>query len=122
MICPPLLPACLPQAEYAGEGLAWTHVDFADNQPCLDLIDSRPQQGLLHLLDQQCAMPNGTDATFALELRQRFEQHASFAALQLFTLKESLGEAAPTALLLPWRGGPHSIAIADDDQRMTTSA
>ena len=25
-------------------------------------------------------MPTGTDATFALELRQRFETHASFAA------------------------------------------
>ena len=29
------------QAEYAEEGLPWTHVDFNDNQPCLDLIDSR---------------------------------------------------------------------------------
>ena len=33
------------QAEYAEEGLPWTHVDFKDNQPCLDLIDSRPQLG-----------------------------------------------------------------------------
>ena len=80
------MPTPLPasaQAEYAEEGLAWTHIDFADNQPCLDLIDSRGQLGLLHLLDQQCAMPTGTDATFALELRQRFETHASFAAPQL---------------------------------------
>ena len=44
----------------------------------------------------KCAMPNGSDATFALELRQRFETHASFAAPLraplAFTIRHYAGE------------------------------
>ena len=40
------------QDEYEREGLAWGHIDFADNQPVLDLIAKvrstpKPQRGLV---------------------------------------------------------------------------
>ena len=44
---------------YASEGIDWTHVDFEDNQECVDLIESRPPKGvgILSLLDEECIYP-----------------------------------------------------------------
>jgi myosin V len=44
---------------YATEGIDWTHVDFEDNQLCVDLIESRPPKGIgiLSLLDEECIYP-----------------------------------------------------------------
>jgi myosin-5 len=59
------------QEEYAREGIDWTKVSFEDNQKCVDVIDgkagkaTRHRNGVLALLDEQCAFPKSTDATFA---------------------------------------------------------
>lgn len=44
---------------YASEGIDWTHVDFEDNQLCVDLIEARPPKGIgiLSLLDEECIYP-----------------------------------------------------------------
>lgn len=42
----------LEQEEYLKEGIAWTMIDFYDNQPCIDLIESK--LGVLDLLDEEC--------------------------------------------------------------------
>ena len=44
---------------YGSEGIDWTHVDFEDNQLCVDLIESRPPRGvgILSLLDEECIYP-----------------------------------------------------------------
>ena len=44
---------------YASEGIDWTHVDFEDNQLCVDLIEARPPRGIgiLSLLDEECIYP-----------------------------------------------------------------
>lgn len=34
------------------EQIPWTLIDFADNQPCIDLIEAR--LGILDLLDEEC--------------------------------------------------------------------
>jgi myosin-5 len=49
----------LEQEVYASEGIDWTHVDFEDNQLCVDLIESRPPKGvgILSLLDEECIYP-----------------------------------------------------------------
>lgn len=42
----------LEQDEYLKEGIVWTMIDFYDNQPCIDLIESK--LGILDLLDEEC--------------------------------------------------------------------
>lgn len=44
---------------YEREGIDWAHVDFEDNQACVDLLDMRPPRGtgLLSLLDEECLFP-----------------------------------------------------------------
>ena len=60
------------QAEYEAEGIEWKYIEFIDNQACLDLIDSKKQMGILHLLDEECAIQKGSDETLAQKLRDRF--------------------------------------------------
>ena len=47
----------LEQEEYQKEKLNWTKIEFYDNQPCIDLIESK--LGVLDLLDEECKMPKG---------------------------------------------------------------
>lgn len=42
----------LEQEEYLKEGIVWTMIDFYDNQPCIDMIESK--LGVLDLLDEEC--------------------------------------------------------------------
>jgi myosin-5 len=56
----------LDQATYVKEGIEWTMIDFYDNQPCIDLIESK--LGILDLLDEECRMPNGSDNSWLLKL------------------------------------------------------
>ncbi|TIB08807.1 hypothetical protein E3P89_02926 [Wallemia ichthyophaga] len=50
----------LSQEEYDREGLKVAYINYPDNQPCIEMIESRV--GLLALLDEQCRLPAGTDA------------------------------------------------------------
>ena len=45
----------LDQEEYVKEGIEWKIIDFYDNQPCIDLIESK--LGILDLLDEECRYP-----------------------------------------------------------------
>uniref|UniRef100_A0A2K6B4F0 Unconventional myosin-Va n=1 Tax=Macaca nemestrina TaxID=9545 RepID=A0A2K6B4F0_MACNE len=56
----------LEQEEYMKEQIPWTLIDFYDNQPCINLIESK--LGILDLLDEECKMPKGTDDTWAQKL------------------------------------------------------
>lgn len=49
----------LEQEVYEREAVDWAHVDFEDNQACVDLLDARPPRGvgLLSLLDEECLFP-----------------------------------------------------------------
>lgn len=42
----------LEQEQYLKEGIEWTMIDFYDNKPCIELIESR--LGVLDLLDEEC--------------------------------------------------------------------
>lgn len=42
----------LEQEEYIKEEIEWKMIDFYDNQPCIDLIESK--LGILDLLDEEC--------------------------------------------------------------------
>nr|XP_014341560.1 PREDICTED: unconventional myosin-Vb [Latimeria chalumnae] len=56
----------LEQEEYIKEEIPWTLIDFYDNQPCIDLIEGRI--GILHLLDEECKIPKGTDKSWVQKL------------------------------------------------------
>lgn len=57
----------LEQEEYISEGIDWTFIEYSDNQPVIDIIESRPI-GILNLLDEECRMPKGTDSTWCAKL------------------------------------------------------
>ena len=68
----------LEQEEYERENIDWTKVEFEDNQACLDLIERRPM-GVLSLLDEQCAFPKATDATFAQKMATELRSDPRYA-------------------------------------------
>ncbi|XP_023813712.1 unconventional myosin-XV-like [Oryzias latipes] len=51
------------QEEYNREQIPWQNITFSDNQPCIDLIASKPH-GILRILDDQSYFPQATDHTF----------------------------------------------------------
>ncbi|XP_024080468.1 unconventional myosin-Va [Cimex lectularius] len=67
----------LEQEEYYKEEIQWTFIDFYDNQPCIDLIESK--LGILDLLDEECRMPKGTDNSWAEKLFAKCSKWNHFA-------------------------------------------
>ena len=51
------------QEDYKKEKLPWKDVSFRDNAGCVDLI-SKPPNGVLPKLDEECVMPKGTDFSY----------------------------------------------------------
>merc|ERR1719337_439299 len=50
---------CVFKAEeemHIKEGVPWKDIEFADNQPAIELLE-KPPQGILRLLDSQCKAP-----------------------------------------------------------------
>jgi myosin heavy subunit len=45
---------------YKKEGLDVSDITFADNQPCLDMLEKKPK-GLLPMIDEECVVPRGSD-------------------------------------------------------------
>ncbi|CAI6333349.1 unnamed protein product [Periconia digitata] len=62
----------LEQEEYLREQIDWTFIDFADNQPCIDLIEGK--LGVLALLDEESRLPMGSDEQFVTKLHHNFSQ------------------------------------------------
>lgn len=60
----------LEQEEYISEGIDWTFIEYSDNQPVIDLIESRPV-GILTLLDEECRMPKGSDTSWCAKLYEQ---------------------------------------------------
>ncbi|XP_046682194.1 unconventional myosin-Va isoform X2 [Homalodisca vitripennis] len=56
----------LEQEEYLREDIEWKFIDFYDNQPCIDLIETK--LGILDLLDEECRMPKGSDSSWVEKL------------------------------------------------------
>jgi myosin-5 len=60
----------LEQDEYKREEINWKFIDFADNQPCIDLIEGK--LGVLALLDEESRLPMGSDEQFVTKLHHNF--------------------------------------------------
>ncbi|XP_063053873.1 unconventional myosin-Va-like [Engraulis encrasicolus] len=65
----------LEQEEYMKEDIPWMLIDFHDNQPCISLIEAK--LGILDLLDEECKMPKGSDASWAQKLYSSHERRSN---------------------------------------------
>lgn len=66
----------LEQEEYMAEQIQWTFIEFSDNQPTIDLIESR--LGILSLLDEESRLPSGSDQSFLNKLFSQFERKPEY--------------------------------------------
>lgn len=62
----------LEQEEYVKEEIEWLFIDFADNQPCINLIENR--MGVLALLDEESRLPAGNDALWIEKMYQNLDK------------------------------------------------
>lgn len=65
----------LEQEEYIREEIEWSFIDFADNQPCINLIENR--LGVLALLDEESRLPAGSDQSWIEKMYQNFDKPPS---------------------------------------------
>lgn len=82
----------LEQDEYEREKIPWTHIDFNDNQPCINVIEGRPG-GILDILDEECRVPRGSDSGFASKARAVKSLHVKFpkTTSEVFTIVHYAG-------------------------------
>lgn len=62
----------LEQEEYIKEQIEWSFIDFADNQPCIDVIENR--LGILSLLDEESRLPAGNDESWIEKMFQNLDK------------------------------------------------
>lgn len=62
----------LEQEEYVKEQIEWSFIDFADNQPCINLIENR--LGILSLLDEESRLPSGNDQSWIEKMNQTLDK------------------------------------------------
>lgn len=66
----------LEQDEYIAEEIKWTFINFSDNQPTIDMIESK--LGVLSLLDEESRLPSGADQSFLQKLFTQLERKPEF--------------------------------------------
>lgn len=66
----------LEQEIYLKEGIEWNKIEYYDNQPCIDLIETK--LGILDLLDDECRMPNGSDAAWVNKLNEKCAKYKHY--------------------------------------------
>ncbi|KAK7077772.1 Unconventional myosin-Va, partial [Halocaridina rubra] len=71
----------LEQEEYIKEQIEWEFINFYDNQPCIDLIESK--LGILDLLDEECRMPKGSDHSWVEKLYAKCKKWEHFSKPRL---------------------------------------
>lgn len=57
------------------EGISWKHVDFVDNQDCLDLLEgSKKLPGVFPLIDEACRIQGANADGLARDLTQKHDK------------------------------------------------
>ena len=62
---------------YEAEGLDVAGITFADNQPCLDMIEKKPK-GIFPMIDEECVVPKGTDTRLLNKLQDTHRKNPFF--------------------------------------------
>ena len=63
----------LEQIEYEKEGIDWTHINFPDNQKCLDMLAGK--LGLIDMLDEENKIPNGSSKNFTERFLRKYSNN-----------------------------------------------
>uniref|UniRef100_M4B5D7 Myosin-like protein n=1 Tax=Hyaloperonospora arabidopsidis (strain Emoy2) TaxID=559515 RepID=M4B5D7_HYAAE len=69
----------MEQETYEKEEIQWSFINFPDNGPCIDLIQSKPF-GILPALDEECIVPQGNDRNFSRKLYRQHGVNPHFSA------------------------------------------
>ena len=77
----------MEQVEYEKEGIAWSKINFSDNQPCINLLEDKG--GIYSLLDEETRVPKGTDETYLDKLHNACGQNPYYVRPR--TLKSTFG-------------------------------
>mmetsp|Transcript_70275 Transcript_70275/g.168404 ORF Transcript_70275/g.168404 Transcript_70275/m.168404 type:complete len:1729 (+) Transcript_70275:106-5292(+) len=87
----------LEEQLYEREGIPWDPLDFPDNQDSVDLLQQKAT-GVFAMLDEECMVPNGSDANFCSKLIRQHTQtkkHKRFEEIKVkptwFTIKHFAG-------------------------------
>lgn len=87
----------MEQSEYKAENIDVAHVDFVDNQECLDLIERKPL-GILNMTDEEIRIPKGSDHTLLTRLDKEFASHKYYLKRKLghpvFTVEHYAGQVS----------------------------
>jgi len=71
----------LEEQLYKREQIQFTHVEFIDNQPVLDLIELKPK-GILVVLDEEIVVPKGSDSTFLSKINKNHGASGNFKEIR----------------------------------------
>jgi len=67
----------LEEAFYKSQGVEYSFLKFVDNQPVLDLLESKPN-GILLVLDDEGALPKGSDKGWLGKVEKQYESNELF--------------------------------------------
>lgn len=74
------------QQEYSEEGIPWDRIEFKDNAPVLNLIESK--MGVIALLNEEGVRPKGSETNYVSKLVTVHKADASFSTPRVGKLKE----------------------------------
>jgi len=86
----------LQQLDYEREGLKHVDIAFPDNSEQLALLESR--MGVMGLLDEECALPKGSEATYVEKMHKFFSQTPYYEKPSRGGVKVKRRSVLPSAL------------------------
>jgi len=67
----------LEEELYKNEGIPWDPLDFPDNQDSVDILGAA-RIGIFSMLDEECAVPQGSEQGFVNKLIKQYKDHRRF--------------------------------------------
>ena len=79
------------EEEHANQGVALSKIEIQDNQPCIDLLESKKPAGIFALLDSQCKTPNGSEAQLCTDINTTHSKSTFLAPTRTAKLRDTDG-------------------------------
>lgn len=78
------------QQEYQREGIAWTNIEYFNNQIICDLIEA-PHKGIIAIMDEACLTVGKVNDEMLLEaMDKKLSHHKHFSSRQLKPMDKEL--------------------------------